>query len=100
MLEFKAGDKIEKALLSVSKAREELTDCLINEGAKLEPEALAGKDPVETLQEQGRASHIRSIKLIKKMDEAVAWIKQIKENGLDFVDKIEQERLIEKHRAK
>jgi len=26
------------------------------------------------------------------MDEAVAWMEQIKEKGQDFVDKIEQER--------
>jgi hypothetical protein len=35
---------------------------------------LAGKDLIEALQEQGRASQIRSIKLIAKMDEAVAWM--------------------------
>lgn len=49
VLEIKAGDKIEKALLSISKAREELTECLINEVAKLEPEAPACKDPIEVL---------------------------------------------------
>jgi len=34
------------------------------------------------------------------MDEAVAWMEQIKEKGQDFVDKIEQERQLEKERAK
>ena len=61
---------------------------------------LAGKDLIEALQEQGRASQIRSIKLIAKMDEAVAWMEQIREKGQDFVDKIEQERQLEKERSK
>ena len=98
--EIKSGNKIEKAIKSVAKAREELTECLIQTGTNLEPEVLAGKDLIEALQEQGRASQIRSIKLIAKMDEAVAWMEQIREKGQDFVDKIEQERQLEKERAK
>lgn len=98
--EIKSGNKIEKAIKSVTKAREELTECLIQTGTNLEPEVLAGKDLIEALQEQGRASQIRSIKLIAKMDEAVAWMEQIREKGQDFVDKIEQERQLEKERAK
>ncbi len=98
--EMKSGDKIEKAIKSVAKAREELTECLIQTGTNLEPEVLAGKDLIEALQEQGRASQIRSIKLIAKMDEAVAWMEQIREKGQDFVDKIEQERQLEKERSK
>ena len=98
--EMKSGDKIEKAIKSVAKAREELTECLIQTGTNLEPDVLAGKDLIEALQEQGRASQIRSIKLIAKMDEAVAWMEQIREKGQDFVDKIEQERQLEKERSK
>lgn len=98
--EMKSGDKIENAIKSVAKAREELTECLLQTGTNLEPDVLAGKDLIEALQEQGRASQIRSIKLIAKMDEAVAWMEQIREKGQDFVDKIEQERQLEKERTK
>lgn len=46
------------------------------------------------------ALHERAIKLIQKMDEAVKWMQQIKEHGLQHVTKMEEQRLAEKHKKR
>jgi hypothetical protein len=91
--ELKTGDKIEKAVESVYRARDEMVDCLLQSAKQIQEsqasqedgESKQQYDPIDLLEREGRQSSLQTMKIIRQMDEAVEWMNNMREHGVEFV---------------